>query len=127
MIENKGADIFYVGNQGNFDTMVRKNLKDLKQIHPEIKYAVVLAYMPQKKEQFDNLDYSDTIYPEGLENVPPRYAIVKRNQWMIDQSHYVVTYVTHHIGGAVKFKELAEKKKKTVFNLATIFQNKNNP
>ena len=28
LIENKGADIFYVGNQGNFDTMVRKNLKN---------------------------------------------------------------------------------------------------
>lgn len=38
---------------------------------------------------------------------------------MIEQSDYVVTYVKYTIGGASKFKELAEKKKKIVINIAT--------
>lgn len=36
---------------------------------------------------------------------------------MIEQADYVITYVTHSWGGAAKFKELAEKKGKTVINI----------
>lgn len=37
---------------------------------------------------------------------------------MIERSDYVVTYVKYTVGGAVRFKELAEKKNKTVINIA---------
>ena len=47
LIENHNVDMFYVGNQGQFDAMVRSTLKKLKQEYPHIDYAVVLAYMPQ--------------------------------------------------------------------------------
>lgn len=115
LIENKNIDLFYVGNNGNFDNMVRRILKILKSEYSHINYAVVLAYLPVKKK---NEDYSDTIFPDGLENTPPKYAISKRNRWMIDRSDYVVTYVNHITGGAAHFKELAEKKGKIVLNLA---------
>lgn len=118
LIENKNVDTFYVGNNGAFDFMVRKNLKLLKSDFPHITYAVVLAYIPGERDGCGDTDYSDTIYPDVLDCTPPKYAITKRNQWMIDSSDYVVTYVKHAIGGAAKFKELAEKKGKTVFELA---------
>lgn len=98
--------------------MVRRNLKSLKLNYPNINYAVVLAYLPCKKNELYYEDYSDTIYPDGLENTLPKYSISKRNRWMIDKSDYVVTYITHTWGGAAQFKELAEKKGKTVINLA---------
>ncbi len=37
---------------------------------------------------------------------------------MIEHSDYVITYVKYNVGGAARFKELAEKKKKTVINIA---------
>ena len=37
---------------------------------------------------------------------------------MIENSSTVITYVTHPTGGAAKFKELAEKKRKTLINIA---------
>lgn len=120
LIENYNVDVFYVGNHGNFYLMVKNTLKKLKFDYPHINYAVVLAYMPGKNDEFNNKDYSDTIYPDGLETAPPKYAISKRNRWMINKSDYVITYVKNTIGGAAKFKELAEKKGKTVFNLATL-------
>ena len=49
--------------------------------------------------------------------MPLRFAISYRNKWMIEQSDYVVTYVNHSWGGAAQFKELAEKKGKTVIEL----------
>ena len=114
LIENKNVNMFYVGNNGNFDTMVRRQLEDLSQTYPII-YSVVLAYLPTEKNRYDNL--TNTIYPEGLETVPKRFAISWRNKWMIQQSDIVVTYVTHSYGGAVKFKEMAERLNKHVVEL----------
>ncbi len=117
LIENKNVTVFYVGNNGNFDTMVRRQLEDLSQTYP-ITYSVVLAYLPTEKNKYDKL--TNTIYPEGLETVPKRFAIPWRNKWMIQQSDVVVTYVTHNFGGAAQFKEMAEKQNKTIINLYSI-------
>ncbi len=111
LIENKGVINFYVGNNGNFDFMVEKNLKNLKVSYPHINYNIVLAYLPKKKDYNNN-----TIYPEGLET-PPKYAIVKRNRWMVDNSDYIVTYVIRTFGGAAQFKAFAENKGKIVLNI----------
>ena len=114
LIENKNVNVFYVGNNGNFDTMVRRQLEDLSQIFP-ITYSVVLAYLPTEKSKNDNL--TNTIYPEDLETVPKRFAISWRNKWMIEQSDIVVTYVTHTYGGAARFQQLAERQAKIVINI----------
>ena len=115
LIENHGATEFYVGNNGNFDTMVRRQLENLSQTYP-ITYNVVLAYLPTKKSEYDN--YTNTILPEGIEAAPKRFAISYRNKWMIEQSDIVVTYVTHTFGGAAQFKEMAEKQGKIVIELS---------
>ncbi len=115
LIEKKSVDMFYVGNQGHFDIMVRNMLNKLKLKYPHINYSVVLAYMPTKKDK--TADYSDTIYPDGLENVPRRFAIDWRNRWLVDNSDYVIAYITHSFGGAAKFYDLAVKRKKNVINL----------
>lgn len=117
LIESHAVDMFYVGQQGAFDSMVRSVLKELVLLYPHINYAVVLERMPPKRDEFDTRDYSDTMLPEGIETVHPRFAISWRNKWMIKQSDYVVTYITHSWGGAAQFAELAEKQKKTVINV----------
>ena len=115
LIENKNVTVFYVGNNGNFDAMVRRQLEDLSQTYP-ITYNVVLAYLPTKKSEHD--DYTDTILPEGIETAPKRFAISYRNKWMVGQADIVVTYVTHSFGGAAQFKALAERQGKTVIELS---------
>ena len=115
LITNNEVDTFYVGNQGRFDGIVRGVLRELEKEYPEIRYAVVLAYLPGKKNEYD--DFSDTILPEGIEAVHPRYAIDWRNRWMLQRSDFVVTYITHSWGGAAKFAEKAKREGKTVINL----------
>ena len=61
---------------------------------------------------------SNSLLPEGIENVPPRFAINWRNEWMLKQASFVVTYVTHSWGGAAKFADKATRLKKTVINLS---------
>ena len=118
LIVEKQADCFYVGNNGSFDYMVHKVLRELATEYQHIRYSVVLAYMPQGKDELGIFDYSDTIYPEGLEDVHPRYAICKRNEWMIGQSDIVVTYVMHDYGGANRYKQLAKRKGKRIIELS---------
>ena len=116
LITNHNVDMFYVGNQGRFDAIVRGVLQELKKEDPRINYAIVLAYMPGKQIEFD--DYADTMLPEGIESVHPRYAISWRNNWMIQQSNYVVTYITHSWGGAAQYAEKATRSGKVVINLS---------
>ncbi len=116
LIQEENVSAFYVGNHGQFDVIVRRVLKNVKKQFPHISYAVVLAYLPVNND--NNEDYSDSVYPEVLANVPKRFAISKRNEWMITQSDFVISYVTHSTGGAAKFTDSAKKKGKTVFNIA---------
>ena len=108
LIISEKVDNFYVGNQGQFDSMVYSVLKELKAKYPHIRYTVVLAYMPD--EHIKELYGEDTLFPDGLENVPKKFAISKRNDWMIQQSGFAVCYVHKITGGAAKFREKAEKK-----------------
>lgn len=117
LIEKRQVDTFYVGNHGNFDSVVCKVLKDLS-VKYSITYRVVLAYMPTKKIRFDRADDPSTVLPDGIETVPKRFAISYRNKWMLRRADYVVTYVTHTVGsGAAQFKELAKKRNKTIIEL----------
>ena len=119
LIENHNVDMFYVGNQGHFDAIVRGVLRDLQHEYPQINYAVVLAYMPGKQNEYD--DFSDTMLPEGIESVHPRYAISWRNNWMLKQSDCVVTYITHSWGGAAQYAYKAIRQDKHVISLITVF------
>ena len=117
LITERGVDVFYVGNQGSFDAYVRSALRQLQENHPHIRYAVVLAYMPGQQNEYE--DYSDTMLPEGIEEVHPRYALDWRNRWMLRQSQYVICYIHHHWGGAAKYAQTAQRQGKTVINLCT--------
>ena len=114
---NQGATCFYVGNQGNFDAMATKILRSLKEKY-NISYTVVLAYMPTQKNTDEYTD--ENVFPECLANVPPRFAIDRRNRYLLQKSDVVISFVKHSFGGAAKFTELAKKQGKTVINLAVL-------
>lgn len=116
LIENRGAELFYVGNQGAFDAMVTRVIRELSDRYP-IRAYTVLAYLPVGENGASD-ELLPTILPDGIETVPRRFAIYFRNKWMIAQSDFVVTHVMNHIAsGAAQFKALAEKQGKAVINL----------
>ena len=87
----QGVTEFLVGNQGQFDAMVRNCLKSLQQQYPDIRYTVVLAYLPKEKEKFE--DFSDTMYPEGIECVHPKFAIDWRNRFLISSADVCLCFI----------------------------------
>lgn len=115
LIVGCGVERFYVGNQGHFDAYARGILRELKEKHPHIQYAVVLPCLPVHGTEGE--DYCDTMFPEELENVPPRFAIDRRNRWLVEHSQFVVCYAPKSWGGAAKFVRLARKKMKVVLDI----------
>lgn len=102
LIVKKGVNQFYVGTHGNFDFYVYQVLCELEKKYPEIRFTVVLAYMPCKRRQGDTFDwYRTTIYPKGIEKIPIRFALSFRNKWMIERSDSAATYILYSSGGAV--------------------------
>ena len=115
LICNQQVDTFYVGTQGSFDRMAYNALKELRSKYSHIKVYRVLAYMPRNDAMSnDEVQSEDTILPEGIERVHPRYAIVWRNNWMIDHSEYIIAYITHPTDGSYQAVDKGKKKGRTV-------------
>ena len=106
----RGADKFYLGGYGAFDQMAASVVWAQKTQHPYIASVLVLPYLDRKVIS-EHYDY--TAYPP-LESVPKRFAISRRNRWMVDNSDILVAYVTHEWGGAAATLEYAERKKKEI-------------
>lgn len=105
-----GADIFYLGGYEAFDGLAAAVLRELKKTYRHIQIVLVLAYL---NRNVNAAGYDSTLYPE-LEEVPPRFAISKRNEKMVEMADVVIAYVTHNWGGAAKTLEYAKRKRKTI-------------
>ena len=105
-----GVDCFYLGGYGQFDTMAAGVIRELKQKYPQIRSVLVLPYLGR---EYDVSGYDESIYPP-IEDVPRRYAISRRNEYMVDNADVVVAYVVYSFGGASKTLEYAERKHKRI-------------
>lgn len=115
----KGVTTFYVGTHGGFDRMVQVVLKKVQADHPQINWWIVLAYMPAAGETCSPDPYPNTLFIEGMERVPKRFAISYRNEWMLKQADYVICFITRNCGGAAQFVSKADKQGKVIINLAS--------
>ena len=118
LIRNKEVSVFYVGTQGNFDSIVQRVLSEVSKEYADLNCYVVLACLPQKKQKNNFYHDLPTLVPEGIEKVLPRFAIAWRNQWMIQKADYVVVYTQVNPNGkAADFAQKVRKKGKTVIQV----------
>ena len=101
---------FYLGGYGDFDSLAAAAVRRQKTKYPNIEAVLVLAYL---NREMDASRYDGTTYPP-LETVPPRYAIVRRNEWMVRESDVVISGVTHGWGGAAKTLDYAKRRGKVI-------------
>ena len=110
---------FYLGGYGGFDNFALQCATSYKQSHKNTKIIFITPYLDkwlnERKEIFEKY-YDEIVYPE-MECVPQRLAIIKRNEWMIDQADYLFAYVNKHYGGAYKTLLYAHNRKKPYKNL----------
>lgn len=109
----EGVKDFLVGHNGGFDSSVKQILKELKKQYTDIRYTVVLSrldkYLTEKNE---------TVFPDGIENALPRFKIIYRNNWMINNSDIVISYVRNSLtNGASSFTDIARRKGKRIISI----------
>ncbi len=111
--------MFLCGGYGDFDIAVASIIKELKNEYPQILSIYVTPYINghRVEDAKESRLYDDIIYP-SLENTLPRFAISKRNEYMVKSSDIVIAYVKHDWGGAYKTLSYAKRLKKKIINLA---------
>ena len=110
----KGINEFCVGNNGNFDYMVQSVLVELRSEY-SIKFDIVLSYIDELA-LIGNQEF--TVYPEELAPTPKRFAISKRNDYLLKKSSILIAYTDNTYSNSYKFTQKALKKGYTVINLA---------
>ena len=114
LLERDSEFCFYTGEMGRFDEMCAQAVRKLRAQSPgkRIKLILVEPYMKQRintEGEWLRRQFDDIIIPEELLGVHYKAAIEKRNQWMIDQSQYLIAYVRRNFGGAAKAAQYAVK------------------
>ena len=108
-ITEYGVTEFVVGHYGRFDYMAAGAVQRAKERHPTVTLTLLLPYYPF---DHDTKGYDRTYYPEGMEDVPKPFAIVRANEYMIRASDYLICYDRGQIGKTRDFVELARKLKR---------------
>ena len=111
--------VCYNGGYGNFDYFAAKCVQRMQEQYSNIRNCLVLPYIDQpfldRIAVFTNR-FDETIYPP-LENVPRRYAIIRRNEWMVDSADVVIACVKYSCGGAARTLEYARRKRKNIIQI----------
>ena len=101
LIRTKEYVEFYVGKNGEFDTMVASAIKRCqKRLGKENNSLIlVLPYTVADMEFLE--DFYDEIWiPDELHGVHFKNAITKRNEWFVKNSDMLIAYVLRTEGGA---------------------------
>lgn len=122
LITEEQVSFFYVGGYGGFDRIAATAVKRMKLHHPEITLMLVLPYHPGERSIETPYGFDGTYYPEGLEKVPRRYAIVRANEIMARQSDWLVSYVRHGASNSRRILEYAQKQGTACININDLME-----
>ena len=112
LIAEENVRYFYVGGYGGFDRIAAAAVKHAKQKYPDITLMLVLPYHPADRPVDTPDGFDGTYYPDGLENTPRQYAIVRTNRIMVDTCDLLVSYVRHGASNSRNLLEYAQRREK---------------
>ena len=108
---------FVAGHHGDFDKLAIRTLKAAKQRHKDMELSLLLHYHPYEHRFSLPEGFDGSIYPEGMETVPRRAAIVAGNRRMVRISDVLVCYVRYP-GNSKDLMKYAENQGKVIINIA---------
>ena len=109
---------FYLGDYGAFDGACNHILTELQKEYPRLKRIFVTPYISPEYGRLKTAKerYDESIYPFE-KRVMPKYAIAKRNEWMVDHADVLIAYVRWNWGGAYHTLDYAKRHNKTIVNI----------
>ena len=123
-ISDEMSVICYLGGRGAFDEICAYACMELKQEYNGIEVVYVAPYISlseqEKIKERQSIGLYDTsIYPP-IESVPPKFAILKRNEWMMIKADLIIAYVNNNYGGAYRSLKVAKRNKKKIINICDL-------
>lgn len=94
-IEEHGVTEFIVGNYGNFDGLVAAAVLRAKKKYPWVRLTLLLPYHPGERRVELPPGFDGSLYPDGMEKVPRRLAIIRANLRAVDMAQYMIAFVWH--------------------------------
>lgn len=113
---------FFIGSYGNFDNYAVNAVNCLKNKYSYIKLIYVTPYLYKLESDKNYINHicDETIYPEGLEVIPQKFAITHRNRWVVEHSDFMIVYVNHSYGGAYTAMKYGKNKGIKIINIADV-------
>ncbi len=119
-IAEYGVTEFLVGRYGRFDQLAAEALRRAKERHPGIRLRLLIPYHPRLRLLIPYhpaqrpVDvppgFDDTYYPEGMETVPKRLAILRAGQMAAGESGYLIA--SPGFGGSRTITDYALRREK---------------
>ena len=107
-ITEYGVTDFVVGGYGIFDRLAARAVIEAKQHHSDVTLTLLMPYYRTDAEPLPD-GFDGSLFPDGLETVPKRAAILRANQYMIHHCDYLIVYDAGHIGNTRKLVADARK------------------
>lgn len=105
-----GVTEFVVGRYGRFDQLAAEALRRAKGRYPGIRLWRLLPYHPAERPVDIPPGFDGTYYPEGLETVPRRLAILRAGQIAAAESRFLIA--SPGLGGSRTVTDYALRREK---------------
>ena len=116
----QGIDEFWCCDQGSFDWVARMVMLRVKKDYKHIILCYVCAYNPDlySKTKLQDLNSKfEILYPFKASEGHPKFAISRRNKYIVQSADVLVCCIEKDYGGAYSAYKYAQKQEKTVINL----------
>ena len=114
LIKNKQVDTFLVGTKGEFEVLSHKVIDQIRDEYPDVKIGLVLAYA--KDLEKCRYGFNDFYYPPASEFGYKRWSIAKRNEWIVEQTDYIIA-CNYYQGRAYNYCQKAKRKGKQIIEI----------
>jgi len=112
---------FYVGRNGDFDTMVASSIKRCqKRFGKENNSLILVLPYPVADMEYLEKFYDEIWIPDELYGVHHKAVITKRNRWLVDSADLLIAYVIRDTGGASTCLKYAQTNAIKVINIALL-------
>ena len=110
---------FFLGGYGGFDSFALHCCKRYQELDPSVKTVFVSPYRREryfKDRPYVRENYDEILLPDGIDREFSTFNILKRNEWMVRNSDFIIAYVNVGWGGAARALEYAVRRKKPYLN-----------
>ena len=110
--ETEQEVICYTGGYGAFDWFAASCIRKAQALAKNIRNCLIIPYITVSylhRIKIHKEKFNEIIYPP-LEDVPPKFAIIRRNEWMVDNSELLIAHVKFSWGGAGRTLEYAKRR-----------------